>query len=114
MRIFTSRIKPTFKSDCYLLSLFILFKNFSLNSQITNNFRANFTLSKIKKELQNLQFQSIDESTSNYLKRGGKYEDFFVQGEEIYTYSFFGKGGVNPIFYLFPLKLFKSYILRLG
>ncbi len=84
-------LKPLFKSNCYLLSLFILFKNFSLNSQITNNFRANFTLSKIKKELQNLQFQSIDESTSNYLKRGGKYEDFFVQGEEIYTYSFFGK-----------------------
>ena len=91
MRIFTSRIKSTFKSNCYLLSLFILFKNFSSNSQITINFRANFTLSKIKKELQNLQFQSIDESTSNYLKRGGKYEDFFVQGEEIYTYSFFGK-----------------------
>lgn len=84
-------LNQLFKSDCYLLSLFILFKNFSLNSQITNNFRANFTLSKIKKELQNLQFQSIDESTSNYLKRGGKYEDFFVQGEEIYTYSFFGK-----------------------
>lgn len=84
-------LNPLFKSDCYLLSLFILFKNFSLNSQITNNFRANFTLSKIKKELQNLQFQPIDESTSNYLKRGGKYEDFFVQGEEIYTYSFFGK-----------------------
>lgn len=84
-------LNPLFKSNCYLLSLFILFKNFSLNSQITNNFRANFTLSKIKKEIQNLQFQSIDESTSNYLKRGGKYEDFFVQGEEIYTYSFFGK-----------------------
>lgn len=84
-------LNPLFKSNCYLLSLFILFKNFSLNSQITNNFRANFTLSKIKKELQNLQFQYIDESTSNYLERGGKYEDFFVQGEEIYTYSFFGK-----------------------
>ncbi|MBE7134178.1 MerR family transcriptional regulator [Bacillus paranthracis] len=84
-------LNPLFKSNCYLLSLFILFENFSLNSQITNNFRANFSLSKIKKEIQNLQFQSIDESTSNYLKRGGKYEDFFVQGEEIYTYSFFGK-----------------------
>ncbi|EJR49349.1 MULTISPECIES: methyltransferase domain-containing protein [Bacillus cereus group] len=84
-------LNTLFKSNCYLLSLFILFKNFSLNSQITNNFRANFSLSKIKKEIQNLQFQSIDESTSNYLKRGGKYEDFFVQGEEIYTYSFFGK-----------------------
>ncbi|MDG1617530.1 methyltransferase domain-containing protein [Bacillus paranthracis] len=84
-------LNTLFKSNCYLLRLFILFKNFSLNSQITNNFRANFSLSKIKKEIQNLQFQSIDESTSNYLKRGGKYEDFFVQGEEIYTYSFFGK-----------------------
>lgn len=84
-------LNPLFKSNCYLLSLFILFKNFSLNSQITNNFRVNFSLSKIKKEIQNLQFQSIDESTSNYLKRGGKYEDFFVQGEEIYTYLFFGK-----------------------
>jgi len=84
-------LNPLFKPDCYLLSLFILFKNFSSNSQITNNFRANFTLSKVTKEIQNLQFQSIDESTSNYLKRGGKYEDFFVQGEEIYTYSFFGK-----------------------
>ncbi|PFV83744.1 methyltransferase [Bacillus sp. AFS059628] len=84
-------LNPLFKTDCYLLSLFILFKNFSPNSQITNNFRANFTLSKVTKEVQNLQFQSIDESTSNHLKRGGKYEDFFVQGEEIYTYSFFGK-----------------------
>ncbi|MGH1042138.1 MerR family transcriptional regulator [Bacillus wiedmannii] len=84
-------LNPLFKTDCYLVSLFILFKNFSSNSQITNNFRENFTLSKVTKEIQNLHFQSIDESTSNYLKQGGKYEDFFVQGEEIYTYSFFGK-----------------------
>ncbi|MEQ3592192.1 methyltransferase domain-containing protein [Bacillus albus] len=88
-------LNPLFKTDCYLLSLFILFKNFSSNSQITNSFRANFTLLKVTKEIQNLQFQSIDESTSNHLKRGGKYEDFFVQGEEIYTYSFFGKDKVN-------------------
>ncbi|MGH0594759.1 MerR family transcriptional regulator [Bacillus pretiosus] len=84
-------LNPLFKPNCYLLSLFILFKNFSSNSQITNDFRANFTLSNVTKEIQNLQFQSIDERTSNYLERGGKYEDFFVQGEEIYTYSFFGK-----------------------
>ncbi|MFF1993580.1 methyltransferase domain-containing protein [Bacillus mycoides] len=79
------------KPNCYLLSLFILFKNFSINSQIIIRFRENFTLSKVTKEIQNLHFQSIDERTSNYLERGGKYEDFFVQGEEIYTYSFFGK-----------------------
>ncbi|EJR54845.1 hypothetical protein IIM_01785 [Bacillus cereus VD107] len=79
------------KPDCYLLSLFILFKNFSINSQITTGFRENFTFLKVTKELQNLQFHSIDERTSNYLERGGKYENFFVQGEKIYTYSFFGK-----------------------
>ncbi|HDR7648408.1 TPA: methyltransferase, partial [Bacillus mycoides] len=51
----------------------------------------NFTSSKVKREIQKLQFNSIDERTSEYIERGGKYEDFFVQGEEIYTYSFFGK-----------------------
>ncbi|QWU45365.1 methyltransferase domain-containing protein [Bacillus sp. NP247] len=79
------------KPNCHLLSLFILFKNFSINSQIITRFRENFTLLKVTKEIQNLHFQSIDERTSNYLERGGKYENFFVQGEEIYTYSFFGK-----------------------
>ena len=66
------------------------------------------------KEIQNLQFQSIDERTSNYLERGGKYEDFFVQGEEIYTYSFFGKDGVNSIFYLFFLKTFQIVHIDIG
>ncbi|MGH1047449.1 MULTISPECIES: MerR family transcriptional regulator [Bacillus] len=80
-----------FKPDCYLLSSFIVFKNFSINSQITTRLRDNFTSSKVKGEIQKLQFNSIDERTSEYIKRGGKYEDFFVQGEEIYTYSFFGK-----------------------
>ncbi|MGF9770543.1 methyltransferase domain-containing protein [Bacillus albus] len=85
------KLNSLFKPDCYLLSSFILFNKFSMNSQITPRLQENFKLSKVTKEIQNLQFQSIDESTSNYLKRGGKYEDFFVQGEEIYTYSFFGK-----------------------
>ena len=80
-----------FKPDCYLLSSFIVFKNFSINSQITTRLRDNFTSSKVKGEIQKLQFNSIDERTSEYIERGGKYEDFFVQGEEIYTYSFFGK-----------------------
>ncbi|MFZ3196841.1 MAG: methyltransferase, partial [Bacillus mycoides] len=73
------------------LSSFIVFKNFSINSQITTRLRDNFTSSKVKGEIQKLQFNSIDERTSEYIERGGKYEDFFVQGEEIYTYSIFGK-----------------------
>lgn len=92
------------KPDCYLLSSFILFKNFSINSQITTRFRDNFTSSKVKREIQKLQFNSIDERTSEYIERGGKYEDFFVQGEEIYTYSFL----------IFLLKVFNTSILILG
>ncbi|PET76186.1 MerR family transcriptional regulator, partial [Bacillus cereus] len=84
-------LNSLFKHNSYLLSSFILFNKFSINSQIAPRLRENFTSVKVTKEIQNLQFQSIDESTSNYLKQGGKYEDFFVQGEEIYTYSFLGK-----------------------
>ena len=102
MRLFITRIKFAFKHDCYLLSSFILFNKFSINSQITTRFRENFKLSKVMKEIHNLRFQSIDERTSNYLERGGKYEDFFVQGEEIYTYSFSEKMGLTPSFIYFP------------
>ncbi|XLP24514.1 MerR family transcriptional regulator [Bacillus toyonensis] len=80
-----------FKPECYMLSSYILFKNFSIDSHIPTRLRENFTSSKVKGEIQKLQFHSIDERTSNYLERGGKYENFFVQGEEIYTYSFFGR-----------------------
>ncbi|MBE7123223.1 methyltransferase domain-containing protein [Bacillus cereus] len=84
-------LNTLFKHDCYMLSSFILFKNFSINSQIPTRFRENFMSSKVKEEIQKLQFNSIDERTSKFMERGGKYENFFVKGEEIYTYSFFGK-----------------------
>lgn len=85
------KLNPLFKPDCYVLSSFILFNKFSINSQIAPRLRENFTSSKVKEEIQKLKFHSIDERTSKYLERGGKYENFFVEGEEIYTYSFFGK-----------------------
>ena len=85
------KLNPLFKPDCYVLSSFILFNKFSINSQIAPRLRENFTSSKVKEEIQKLKFHSIDERTSKYLERGGKYENFFVEEEEIYTYSFFGK-----------------------
>ncbi|HHT7238850.1 MULTISPECIES: MerR family transcriptional regulator [Bacillus cereus group] len=84
-------LNSLFKPNCYLLSSFILFNKFSINSQIAPRLRENFTSATVKGEIQKLQFHSIDERTSKYLERGGKYENFFVKGEEIYTYSFFGK-----------------------
>ncbi|PEA54937.1 methyltransferase [Bacillus pseudomycoides] len=80
-----------FKSDCYLLGSFIAFKNFSPKSKIEARFRDNFIAKKIVENINTLNYIPIEERTSNYIDRGGKYENFFVQGEEIYSYSFFGK-----------------------
>ncbi|MGG2092140.1 MerR family transcriptional regulator [Bacillus sp. S13(2024)] len=80
-----------FKSDCYLLGSFIAFKNFSTKSKIEARFRDNFIARKIKENINSLEYIPLEERTSKYIDRGGKYENFFVQGEEIYSYSFFGK-----------------------
>ncbi|MGG2015196.1 MerR family transcriptional regulator [Bacillus sp. S10(2024)] len=80
-----------FKPNCYLLGTFIAFKNFSTKSKIEAKFRDNFIARKIQENINNLKYIPIEERTSEYVDRGGKYENFFVQGEEIYSYSFFGK-----------------------
>ncbi|MGM9986140.1 MAG: class I SAM-dependent methyltransferase, partial [Bacillaceae bacterium] len=80
-----------FKPECYLLGSFIAFKNFSIKSIIETRFRDNFIERKIKGNISSLNYTPLDERTSEYINRGGRYENFFVQGEEIYYYSFFGK-----------------------
>lgn len=84
-------VDSLFKPDCYLLGSFIAFKNFSAKSKIEARFRDNFIAKRIKENINTLNYISIEERTSEYIDRGGKYENFFVQGEEIYSYSFFGK-----------------------
>ncbi len=112
---FTSQLNPLFKSNCYLLSLFILFKKFQLKyDKLQITFEQIFSLSKIKKEIQNLQFQSIDESTSNYLKQSRKVRGFLCSDEEIYAYSFFRKKmGVTHL-YLFPIKIIQIVHIAIG
>jgi SAM-dependent methyltransferase len=86
-----SEVESHFKSDSYLLSSFIVFKKFSSKGIITGNFRNNFIEQKIKQNVHLLNFHPIDEKISKYIEKGGQFENFFVEGEEIYTYLFFGK-----------------------
>jgi DNA-binding transcriptional MerR regulator/ubiquinone/menaquinone biosynthesis C-methylase UbiE len=79
------------KEDGYLLGSYFGFKNFSPKSKIEPKYRDNFTISKIKKKLSELRYLPLEERTSEYINQGGKYENFFVQGEEICFYAFFGK-----------------------
>ena len=107
-------LNSLFKHNCYLLSSFILFNKFSINSQIVPRLRGNFTSAKVTKEIENLQFQSIDESTSNYLIRGEGMRISLFKEKKFIHIHFSEKMGLTPSFIYFPLKLFKSYILLLG
>lgn len=79
------------KKDSYLLSAFILFKNFSVTTDIKESFRKNFTLTHVKDELSKCGYKPIDERTSDYIEHGGIFEDYFKNDEKIYTYNFYGK-----------------------
>lgn len=79
------------KAEGHLLSSFFIFKNFSSKSKIAPKLRPNFSIQFIKEQLGDLMYKLIDDRNSEILQYGGKYEDFFVKGEEVYTYSFFGK-----------------------
>ncbi|PFR98728.1 class I SAM-dependent methyltransferase, partial [Bacillus cereus] len=80
-----------FKPNCYILGSYIAFKNFNTKSKIQSRFRDNFIARKIRGNITDLKYIPLEERTSEYINRGGKYENFFVQGEEIYSYSFLGK-----------------------
>ncbi|GKX66652.1 MerR family transcriptional regulator [Inconstantimicrobium mannanitabidum] len=79
------------KNDSDLIGSYILFKNFVSNSQIKDAFRNNFSLKHVKQQLSELDYNIIDENISNYIDEGGKYENFFENGEKIYSYLFLGK-----------------------
>ncbi|MEO2078601.1 MAG: MerR family transcriptional regulator [Bacillus sp. (in: firmicutes)] len=84
-------VESLFKFDGYLLGSYLAFKNFSHKSKIEVNYRDHFSVSSIKKNIQELKYKTIEDRISETITKGGKYEDFFVQGEEIFSYSFFGK-----------------------
>jgi hypothetical protein len=79
------------KDDSQIFGTFILFKNFGANSQIEEKYRKNFILKSVKEEIERLKYEIIDERTSNYVDKGGKYESYFNQGEKVYSYTFHGK-----------------------
>lgn len=79
------------KPEGYLLASFIAFKNFSSRSKVEARYRDNFTSSKIKDNILKLKYVPIEETTLLPIDKGGVYENFFVDGEEIFSYLFFGK-----------------------
>lgn len=79
------------KEEAVLFGSYILFRNFRANSLIDRKFRENFTLESIKEKIRGLGYETMEEKTSDYLEKGGKYEDYFVEGEKVYIYSVISK-----------------------
>jgi DNA-binding transcriptional MerR regulator/ubiquinone/menaquinone biosynthesis C-methylase UbiE len=79
------------KQEGYLLGSYLAFKNFSYKSKIETKYRDNFLVDKIKKNISELKYKMLEDHTSDPINKGGRYEDFFVPGEEVFTYLYFGK-----------------------
>lgn len=52
--------------------------------------RPYFKLQNIKKQLKETNFYEIESKEQGYAKKGGKYEDFFVEGDKAYEWNYFG------------------------
>ncbi|SFB09246.1 MULTISPECIES: MerR family transcriptional regulator [unclassified Bacillus (in: firmicutes)] len=79
------------KQDALLLASYIVFKNFDKNSKIEACYRNHFKMDVINEELYKLGYRALEERISDSVDKGGKYEDYFVEGEEVFCNSFFGK-----------------------
>lgn len=79
-------LKPVsryFSENAVLLGSYILFGNFSSGSRIPISFRKNFRAETIRKEIKLLGFKIINELITEYLNKGGVYEDYFTEGERV-------------------------------
>lgn len=79
------------KNDAYLMASYLVFKNFSHKSKIKEAFRGNFMTEKVKEKVKELGYTMLDERKSGLVDKGGRFENFFVEGEEIFSYAIFGK-----------------------
>lgn len=79
------------KETTYLVGTYILFKNFAQNSLIEPKYRKNFIANNIKNQLSTLNYKTFEENTSNFVEKGGRYENYFRDGEKVYSYFVLGK-----------------------
>jgi len=79
------------KDKAVLIGSYILFKKFSMNSLIKEQYRKNFMINQIQNEISKLKFKVIDEKISNILSYAGMHENYFTEDEKVYTYIFYGE-----------------------
>lgn len=79
------------KDNADIAGTYIAFKNFAENSLIDYKHRNNFVIDNVRKQILKLNYNIIEESTTDYTEKGGKYESYFKEGEKVYSYLMVGK-----------------------
>lgn len=91
-----AQLEKLLKENTKLFAAYMLFKNFAYNSKINAVNQKNFKSEYIRFKIKSLGFDIDDERVSEYVEQGGKYEDFFVEGEKIHTYMLTAKMSGKP------------------
>lgn len=86
-----SDILKYLKKDAYVILSYIIFKKIRLNNSIKIENRKNFNIKYVKEEIKKYNFNIIDEISTGYLSKPSAYENYFNEGEEVYTYMYYGK-----------------------
>lgn len=84
-------IDPLTKQDTILHAYFILFNQFSKHTKIDESVKKWFKYETIADALKTLNYKSKDAFISDSVDKGGPMEDYFVPGESVYTYLYYGK-----------------------
>ena len=79
------------KEHAVLYGSYILFQKFGTDNQMEEKHRKLFKLKQVKEQLAQLQYKMKDEHVTEYVEKGGKYEDYFVSGEQVYSYLCYGE-----------------------
>lgn len=94
-------IEPYMKATTLLHGYYILFENFMSHSKIGLSYRPNLTEKHIRHSIAQTGFEELHSYTTESVSNGGPMEDYFVEGERVYSMFFHGihrsKNGVNPI-----------------
>ncbi len=78
------------KPDMILHAYYILFEKFSKHTKIDDGSKKWFKLDTITEALNRLKYIKADDFISDSVEKGGPMEDYFVPGESVYTYLYYG------------------------
>lgn len=85
------------KPETILHAYFILFEKFSKHTKIDDVSKKWFKLDTIKETLNRLKYMKNDDYISDSVEKGGPLEDYFVSGESVFTYLYYGQKKIQTI-----------------